>query len=179
MEKIYELITKKLVGDLTALPFLASFIALGSVYYVTNFEQAAAAALAFLGVAGTAEIIISKRKTEFAQACQEFNALQCRDGVTFLKFTEHVFGRKALQRLDTKDVAVHGLVFREITTREPSFMRSIAGPLCPKCGKNVSYELLPVTARVRYTCLCGFKTVLKKDPKTLYMEVRRHFNLPR
>ena len=171
------MITSKLIGSLTALPFLAGIAVFGCIRIWGSSEQATAVALFVFGVVALTELIQEKKQAKFLKMYQDFEAIRVNDTKTFLQFTDRVFGHGTLGELDTKDIPVDGLVFRHATTLKPSPFSSLAGPLCPKCGKNVSFAPARFGGML-YSCLCGFKKTAKKDPYSLYMEVRRHLNLP-
>ena len=163
------------------MPFLAGIIACGAVYLFTGLPQAAAVAAAVFGIAGAAEYAHGKSDAQFAKSSEKFRSLRTRDSETFLKFTDKVFGSLPAAGVKTQELQHLGLLFRYITTVSPGPFGAIAGPLCPVCGKNLSFSLRrfpPGFAMVRYECLCGFCKTLRKDPLSLYKEVRVHFNLP-
>ena len=125
MDKILEIVPSKIIGNISALPLLVGVVVFSVLWSSVKIEQAAAPALFVCGVVALTEIIHARKEAKFIQACQEFHAVTANDGKTFLQFTEHVFGLRGLEKLQTKDISVDGLIFRHITTDKPSPISSI------------------------------------------------------
>lgn len=180
-KEIARIVTAKIARELSVMPFLASGVAFGLLFPVVDVEKAASVALLVGGVVGGAELMNRKREVDFRKACEDFKAIQRRDAEAFLQLAERVGGTRSLDKLDMEDIAVEGLVFRKYMSWPPVPWPSIGGPLCPQCGKNLSFAPgrgLPWMKKVRYSCLCGFTKDLDDAPYVLYMRVRRHLNFP-
>jgi hypothetical protein len=176
MNKFWELFAIKIIGSVSVMPFLAGICVLGFLWYCIGFNDAAPLALFIGGIVALTEVGITKRDAYFLQMRKEFDFFSGDDIKTFLKLTEHAFGREGLSELKTQDVTLDGLIFRHVTTARPSPFATIAGPFCPRCQKPLYFAASLLG--IRYTCLCGFKKTIRMDPKTLYLQVRQHFNLP-
>ncbi|MBI2472056.1 MAG: hypothetical protein HYV59_12580 [Planctomycetes bacterium] len=175
-----KLITLKLVGGLTVLPFLAGIIAFGLVYPFVSIKQSTSVALFIFGIVGITEHSYRVGKTNFLRILDTHKRLMADDSETFLKFSDRVLGIGKWKAV-YKDITIYGLVFRNTTTDRSSAFQTVDGPRCPLCKGHLSYTWVfryPFDNRCRYYCPCGFTKTMKETPETLYKIVRTHFNLP-
>lgn len=174
------LITLKLVDNLTVLPFLAAAGAIGAGMFFVDIYKAAASALVVFCIVGGAEYGYRQAQTEFEKLSHQLKSISGSDSETFLKLSDKVF-KVGGWNPAAKEVIIDGLIYLHVTTDVPSPFQAIGGPVCPKCKKSLYCSpkyLFPGLTRYEYKCLCGFEKTLKKDPKTLYLKARTHFNLP-
>lgn len=181
--KATDLVTMKFTENLTVLPFVVAACAVGLSMILVSPAYSLACGLAAFGAVGGGEYLCRQVKAKIEASLKELEVLQRNDGHLFLKGTEKVFGVAGLEKVKTNDTMVYGVIYRHITTDTPSPFQAISGPLCPDCKKTLSYVGMvwhrpPGTIRFQYRCLCGFQKVLKQDPRSLYMEVRTHYNFP-
>jgi hypothetical protein len=177
LDNIGKILTLKITENTTVLPFLTFILTFGIVMFFFSVKEAAAFALIVFGIASITDYSYWNAKAHFLHSNQSLKKISTNDAETFLNLSERLFGWEEL-KFEKKDITVGGLIFRHITTE--SFPSAIAGPLCPSCDSNISCEWVfygPGINRFRYKCLCGFEKTLKKNPKTLYLEVKTHCNL--
>lgn len=179
LDNIVNPVVKKILKRLSIKPFFLSFAIFAMFVPFIGLDKALGGAFFIFAFAGLAEYVRAEKKDESLKKCESFESLKTMDSELFVKMSDEIFG-VGKWKTKTEDVHVEGLVFGHITTVSSSSFQTIDGPLCPRCKKSLSFEFgffFPKGPGYKYTCLCGYKKILKDDPETIYKRIRRHFKV--
>ena len=179
VEKIIEIVSKRVLGNVGILPLLSAVAAFSVLALTSALKQAALGALLVFGIIGIAEHLYRQANAKHVKLMKRLDARRTYDTETFLKLADRIYGVRGWKP-EYEDITVGGFIYRIVSADKPVPMKAISGPLCPGCGKNLTVSVawfFPCLMRV--DCLCGYRRSRFADPEKLYQKVRNYFNLPR
>lgn len=176
IKKLLDRFAEKIADHISIPVVLLTLALFGWLYFFIEIGQAAAAALIFLGVIGSANIMYRNRNAQFCKTIRELELRRTNNMEAFLKIAETVYHDRV--KPVTDEVELHGIVFKHVCWDKPCPASTIGGPFCPKCRKRVSYRLLPVFPWLTiYECACGFRKISRHTPDRLYDMLANYLHL--
>jgi hypothetical protein len=169
------LIIKKLVKDVPILPFMVGSCLYGLGKICFPGKEIAFCLMGF-GISGILDYRRRNNEMHFENCQQEAEKIQFDDALRSQRIISRYSANKGIwYEIHTKDFVVYGLIFRHVAAWKGCPFKTIAGPLCPNCEKPVTYDGFSywrLSVKHRYVCPCGFKKLIKSDPKSLYLQAR-------